>query len=133
MNGHHVHYHPQPKFQGSMEALMTDLNGIVDCARRCFESGKTQDIEFRRRQLMGMMRLLEENENLIVEALDSDFKKPPFETRMAEIHFVLNDIRYALNHMDDWIKPQPATKNLVVCFDDVFIQYEPYGLVLIIG
>jgi acyl-CoA reductase-like NAD-dependent aldehyde dehydrogenase len=52
---------------------------------------------------------------------------------MAEIDFVLNDIRGALYNIDDYCKPKSVSKSLVVIADNAFIHNEPYGLVLIIG
>ena len=40
-----------------------------------FRTGKTRDVEFRRDQLRKLLRLMEENENAITEALAKDMHK----------------------------------------------------------
>ncbi len=112
---------------------MSKYSEIISKSRQSFASGKTKDIEYRKQQLKALYRFLEENESLIVSALNEDLRKPSFETRMAEIDFVQNDIRGALYNIDEYCKRKPVPKSLVVIADDAFIHYEPYGLVLIIG
>ena len=55
------------------------------------------------------------------------------ETIICELEFIKNDIRDQLLHIKEYVKPQPVAKNIVVMLDDAYIQYEPYGLALIIG
>jgi len=112
---------------------MSKYSEIISRSRRSFASGKTKSIEFRKQQLKALYRFLEENESLIVSALNEDLRKPSFETRMAEVDFVMNDIRGALFNIDQYVAPQPVPKSLVVIADNAFVHYEPYGLVLIIG
>lgn len=93
---------------------MSKYSEIISKSRQSFASGKTKDIEYRKQQLKALYRFLEENESLIVSALNEDLRKPSFETRMAEIDFVQNDIRGALYNIDDYCKPKPVPKSLVV-------------------
>ena len=52
---------------------------------------------------------------------------------MTELEFVKNDIRDQLIHIKQYMKPRPVSKNLVVMMDNAYIQYEPYGVALIIS
>lgn len=106
---------------------------IISIARQTFATGLTKNIEFRRKQLKQLYRLLDENEKQFVEALKMDLKKPRFESVMTEIDFVLNDIRSALNNLDKWTRPKFVAKCFVTLVDDNYIYYEPYGVVLVLG
>lgn len=106
---------------------------ILGTARRAFASGITKSILFRKQQLKGLYKLLEENESEFVKALKCDLKKPRFESIMTEVDFVLNDIRSALNNLDSWIRPKYVSKCFVTLVDDNYIYYEPYGVVLVLG
>ena len=116
-----------------MMATKSKYSDSLSKLRQSFASGKTKDIGFRKNQLKSLLRFVSENESLIVSALNEDLRKPSFETRMAEIDFVLNDIRGQLFNIDEYVAPQVVPKSLVTIADNAFIHSEPYGLVLIIG
>ena len=113
--------------------MATKYSDSLSKLRQTFASGKTKNVEFRKNQLKALFNFLSENESLIVSALNEDLRKPSFETRMAEIDFVLNDIRGQLFKVDEYSAPQRVPKSLVTIADNAFIHSEPYGLVLIIG
>lgn len=102
-------------------------------AKKTFASGLTKNLSFRKEQLKQLYKLLNENESSFVEALKCDLKKPRFESIMTEVDFVLNDIRSALNNIDQWTKAKFVSKCFVTLVDDNYIHYEPYGVVLILG
>ena len=78
--------------------------------RAAFNSGKTKDVTFRKTQLKAMKKMLDENESLIEKALIRDLRKPQFETVLAEIEVVRNDIRGSLQDIGHWVKDEPASK-----------------------
>lgn len=106
---------------------------VLERARTVFASGVTKNLLFRREQLKRLYKLLDENEAEFVEALRSDLKKPRFESMMTELEFVLNDVRSALNNLNEWTKAKFVSKCFVTLVDDNYIHYEPYGLVLVLG
>ena len=50
-----------------------------------------------------------------------------------ELIMANNEAVMMLNNLDEWAKPQPAKKNLLVMFDTVEIRPQPYGVTLVIG
>ncbi len=62
-----------------------DIGGAVAAARDTFNSGRTRPLEWRRRQLKGIIRLVEENQDRIVEALSRDLHRPHFEGVLLEV------------------------------------------------
>lgn len=52
---------------------------------------------------------------------------------MTELNLILSDISLAISNVEKWMSPEYVTKDLVNRFNTVFIQPEPYGVVLIIS
>lgn len=52
---------------------------------------------------------------------------------MMEINVVLADLLRFIRDFDDLTKPRPNPKGLINMFDNIYLNPEPYGLVLIIG
>lgn len=48
---------------------------VVNKAKEAFASGRTKNYEFRRKQLLQLKKLLQENSDKLAEALYGDFKK----------------------------------------------------------
>lgn len=70
---------------------MTNYGNLVSDTRRAYNSGKTRPVEWRKRQLQGMIKLLEENEKLLCEALYKDLHKPRLESLACDVEFVKNE------------------------------------------
>lgn len=101
--------------------------------RKSFASGKTKPIEWRVKQLKGLLRMYEENEAIFTEALHKDLRKPRWEAVGAEIEFNKNEIIGCLRDIKHWTKEVETRRNLATILDRTLIKPEPYGVVLIIG
>ena len=110
-----------------------NLGQIVTRVRAAYNTGKTRDVTFRKEQLRSMKKMLDENESLLEEALIKDLRKPKFETVLAEIEVVRNDIRGSLQDIGHWVKDEPASKSVAILFDTPFVHHEPFGVALVIG
>jgi len=55
-------------------------------------TGRTRPVEWRLTQLKNLLRMMEENEMLICEALYKDLRKPKQESLTLEINYCENDI-----------------------------------------
>ena len=60
--------------------------------------GKTKSVEWRIKQLKGLMKMYEENDTLFYDALDKDLRKPKWESMAAEVENNKNDIIGALRY-----------------------------------
>lgn len=78
---------------------------IVKTAREAFSRNISRDVKFRKQQLNQLYNMLSENENLFVDALREDFRKPRYETVLTEIDFVKNDIKSQLHSIDEYVRP----------------------------
>lgn len=75
-------------------------------ARAAFASGKTRDVSFRVRQLENLLRMYEENEADLMNALYKDLRKPKPEAKLMEIEVLKSDVRTMIQNCKEWSKPQ---------------------------
>ena len=112
---------------------MSSVGDQVSKLRQSFNSGLTKSMEWRRRQLHALLRLIDENTAEITDALRQDLNKCEFESFLFEIDFIRNDIVNHLNNLSKWTKSTPVKKTLYFTADSCAIKPEPFGVVLIIG
>src|SRR5690606_31591639 len=72
-------------------------------------------------------------EDAICEALYADFKKPRFESLATETQLVLAELAHAIKNMGSWARPTPVPSTWSSFPSREWIQWEPYGKVLIIA
>ncbi|KAJ2948615.1 hypothetical protein O0L34_g7869 [Tuta absoluta] len=105
----------------------------VQKARDAFNRGVTKPIEWRRKQLQQLLRMYEENQGAMVDALAKDLRRSKMEAVLLEVDYLINDLRNTLHYLDEWCKPDRPPKGLVNILDDVVIYNDPYGVALVIG
>jgi aldehyde dehydrogenase (NAD+) len=84
-------------------------------------------------KLQRVEKWIQDNENLILEALQKDFKKPAFETQVSEILPILSDLRFFKKNLKKWMKPQSVSTPLALFGHKSQIHYDNKGVVLIIA
>lgn len=60
----------------------------------------------REKQLNALMRMYEENEAEMCNALAADLRKSKQESMVNEIDFLKNDLRNTLMHLNEWAAPE---------------------------
>ncbi|XP_042333859.1 aldehyde dehydrogenase family 3 member B1-like isoform X2 [Sceloporus undulatus] len=113
--------------------FMNPFTGLVNSLRATWQSGRTRSIEYRKEQLEALGRFLDEKKSNLFHALHDDLHKPAFEAELSEVSFTKNEVNYALNNLDQWMKDEYVTKNLATKLDSAFIRKDPFGVVLIIA
>ena len=68
---------------------MKDMTEQIQSMHRFFKTYKTYDVHFRLYFLKKLKKNLLAHQDLLVQALYKDFKKPYFETYTTEIYMVL--------------------------------------------
>lgn len=119
---------------------MEDSVISADLVRAVFEKQQKRALELRtstvaqrKEPLKRLRRWVRENRSDIQQVLFKEFRKPPAETDAIEIFHVLDEIRYALSHLDQWASPKEVKTPLTMLGTRSFIQYEPKGVCLIIA
>jgi len=69
----------------------------------------------------------------IRQAIYDDFRKPAPEVDLTEIFVVTSEIKHAIRHLKEWMKPQKVQPTLPMVTTKSHILYEPKGLSLIIS
>ncbi|OBJ70766.1 aldehyde dehydrogenase family protein [Mycobacterium sp. 1274756.6] len=111
--------------------------GVAPDARielqRFFATGTTVEYRWRIDQLRGIGKLLAEQEGPIAEALRSDLGRPPVDAWLGDIASTQAEVDYALKHLKRWMRRRRASVPLSQLPARAWVQYEPLGVVFIIG
>ncbi|GAB1603612.1 aldehyde dehydrogenase, dimeric NADP-preferring-like [Argonauta hians] len=106
---------------------------IVAGLRKSFREGITRSYDWRRGQLLALLKLLDDNVTDILTALKDDLHKPAVEAEIMELDTVRNEIIYHLNNLSEWMKSPSVATTIINRLDTCKIQYEPFGVSLVIG
>uniref|UniRef100_A0A8C7N1F5 Aldehyde dehydrogenase n=1 Tax=Oncorhynchus kisutch TaxID=8019 RepID=A0A8C7N1F5_ONCKI len=106
---------------------------VVERARRAFQTGMSKPLKFRVHQLKNLHRFITERRKDIADAVKKDLNKTEHSTELFETLGLEGEIDVAVERLAEWAAPRPVEKSLLTILDEVYIQPEPLGVVLIIG
>jgi aldehyde dehydrogenase (NAD+) len=118
------------------EAVQTpavDIPATVRRLRETFASGRTRSIDWRKQQLLALERLMLENEPAVAAALEQDLGRKPFEAWLADIASTAGEAKDAAKNVRKWTRRRYRLLELSQLPGRGWVEYEPYGTVLIIG
>src|SRR5688572_30315628 len=110
-----------------------DLSSTADRLRATFDEGRTRDLAWRERQLRGLLRLLEEREPELADALAADLGRPPFEGWLADLRSTGREIEHMLDHLRRWAADEKVRPPWQLAATKSRIIREPLGAVLVIA
>lgn len=87
----------------------------------------------RKEKLKKLKLLIQENEELIFEALQEDLRKSEFEAALTEVYFVYAEIDFAIKNLSSWMRPVRVSASMSNFFSKNRIFFEPKGVSLIIA
>jgi aldehyde dehydrogenase (NAD+) len=111
----------------------SDIPKIVARLRQTFSTGKTRSVQWRQAQLHALEKMMTENEPAIASALEKDLDRVPFEAWLADAATTAGEARYAAKHVKKWMRRKYRLLELAQLPGRGWVEYEPYGTVLIIG
>src|ERR1700712_3591064 len=114
-------------------AQAVDIPAVVARLRATYATGRTRDVAWRKQQLQALERMVTENETAIAEALAQDVGRQPFEAWLADIASTAGEAKDAAKNVGKWTKRRHRGLELSQLPGRGWIEYEPYGTVLIIG
>ena len=117
----------------SSAAQAADVPAIAGRLRKTFATGRTRDVAWRKRQLEALERLLVDNEPAIAIALEKDLGRQPFEAWLADIASTAGEAADAAKNVGKWTKRKHRWLEFAQLPGRGWVEYEPYGTVLIIG
>jgi aldehyde dehydrogenase (NAD+) len=112
---------------------VADIPTVVANLRKTYASGRTRSVEWRRSQLHALEKLMTENEPAIADALAQDLGRKPFEAWLADIASTAGEAHDAAKNVGKWMRRKYRMLELSQLPGLGWIEYEPYGTVLIIG
>lgn len=112
---------------------MKKIRKIVNIQKEFYINNNTKDIKFRMAQLKRLKKVIKENEEKILSALNKDLYKSNFEGYITEIAMVYEEINYAIKNLKKWMKRERVRNSIMMFPSRSYIYKEPYGVVLIIG
>jgi aldehyde dehydrogenase (NAD+) len=117
----------------TVKAPATDIPAIVGKLRDTFKSGRTRSVEWRKQQLRALEAMMTENEAAIAAALEQDLGRSPFEAWLADIASTAGEAKDAAKNVRKWMRRKYRLLEMSQLPGRGWIEYEPYGTVLVIG
>ncbi|WP_435625664.1 aldehyde dehydrogenase [Flagellimonas sp.] len=109
------------------------IKALVQNQKNFFSSQQTKEVGYRKKYLKNLYKALVANEDAICQAIYEDFKKPKFESLVTETQIVLSELKYIINHLEEWARPERISGPLANFPSSNWLYHEPYGTVLIIS
>jgi len=110
-----------------------DAPTINKALRATFDSGRTRPVEWRRRQLTGLRRMLDEHDAELTAALRSDLGRPSMEAYAADLGHAKGELRHLAAHVGRWTKPRRVRMPATVMPARGWVQPEPLGVAMVIA
>src|SRR6476661_2085595 len=117
----------------AVQAGTTDIPATVRRLRETFKTGGTRSLQWRKQQLQALEKLMVENEPAVAAALEQDLGREPFEAWLADIASTAGEAKDAAKNVRRWMRRRYRLLELSQLPGRGWIQYEPYGTVLVIG
>jgi aldehyde dehydrogenase (NAD+) len=117
----------------SSATAAVDIPATVARLRKTFATGRTRDVAWRKRQLEALEKLITDNEPAIAAALERDLGRKPFEAWLADIASTAGEAKDAAKNVGKWTKRKHRLLEFAQLPGRGWIEYEPFGTVLVIG
>ena len=112
-----------------------DFESAYTTVNATFKTGKTKDLKWRKWQLKQLYWMLDENEDLFIEALQRDLNKHSFEVWWMELNGVKQEVLDQLNNMEKWFKGEAPDDAgfLFGTLGKAWLRKSPLGVAFVIG
>ena len=112
---------------------MRELQTLLKHQDDFFKANETHAIAFRKQSLIRLKKAIITHEDLIIDALYKDLKKPKFEAYTAEIAVVITELDYFIKNIEKLSRPKRLKSSFLNFPSKDYIYQDPYGRVLIIA
>ncbi|CAM3844363.1 Coniferyl aldehyde dehydrogenase [Vibrio aerogenes CECT 7868] len=111
---------------------LDDMNAILNRMKRAQLAAGPASAELRRDRLMRSIRLIQENHQLLTQAMRADFgHRSIYQSLVADVATTINALKHAADHLEQWMQPEQAeTPDSTT---QAWIQSQPLGVVGIIS
>ncbi|MGB3483468.1 MAG: aldehyde dehydrogenase family protein [Mycobacterium sp.] len=122
-----------PAVSATAETGTPDIPALVAGLRKTYASGRTRSLDWRRNQLRALEKLITENEGRIADALAQDLDRSPFEAWLADVASTASEAHDAARNVGKWARRKYRLLEFSQLPGRGWVEYEPYGCVLVIG
>lgn len=112
---------------------MENYHSLILEQKAFFRSGTTKDLAYRFTALEKLRDAIRKNEQALFQTLKADLNKSEFEAYATEIGVVLEEFRFTLKNISNWVKPEKVKTPVSHIGSTGYIYSEPYGVTLIIA
>lgn len=113
--------------------MQKSINEIFELQKAHSISLRITGAALRKDKLRKLRSLIQENEALIFDALQTDLRKSEFEAALTEVYFVYAEIDFAIKNLSAWMRPLRVAASMSSFFTKNRIYFEPKGVSLIIA
>lgn len=117
----------------SIENINPLIERLFALQRASRVTRKQEGAEARKIKLARLKDAIEARIPQIEKALYEDLRKPPSGGKGGEIPAVLGEIGMAIANLEQWMAPKPVAQSSHLPNTAAHIQYEPRGIVLLLG
>lgn len=119
----------------SQYSTQEEIDESYETLTATFSKGTTKEIAWRRWQLKQLWWLVEDNTEQIINALQKDLGRHPFESSLGDLRSTKHAIMYTLKNLDKWTSDvKLADAGFVFgVLGKAHYRKEPLGVALIIG
>jgi len=115
------------------KSVSSSIEGTFEAHKGNLITLRKEPIQNRKDRLKKLRNWIHANRPAIHEAMYNDFRKPAVEVDGVELFHVLNEIKYASDSLDQWVRPTKVDAPLTMFGTRSWIQYEARGTCLIIS
>lgn len=102
--------------------------GLLKSQKEFFRSGKTRDLNFRIETLTKLKNIIKTHEEEVLNAIYEDLHKASIDGYVTEISGVYGEIKYALENVRSWAKPEKVETPVFLFPSKSYVQKDPYGV-----
>ena len=112
---------------------VADVEAAAQKMRDFFLTGATMHVPYRRQALEKLRSWLRANEQRVLDALQQDLGKAPFEGYATELGIVYDEITMMLKHLNKWSRPKRVASPLMHFHSTSKVYPSPLGVVLVLS
>ncbi|KEQ53896.1 aldehyde dehydrogenase family protein [Sphingobium chlorophenolicum] len=115
----------------SDEAAIAELNAAFAAQKKAFAADRTPTAATRKARIQTVMEMVRAHRHPIHDALAADFgSHPKGASDLIEMLGVLGRAQYALDHLEEWMRPQPRHADpALMGQSEVYIQPQAKGVI----
>ncbi|KAI0694525.1 Aldehyde/histidinol dehydrogenase [Cytidiella melzeri] len=117
----------------SQYTSLDEIDVIFTRISETWKSGVTRSLEYRRRQLLQLARMVQENHVAFEDALCADLGKQRLECASTELGPTVHGALHAAEHLEDWARPEKPKVDAWRSNWDATVYPVPKGIALIIS